>query len=168
MHQVKRDRRIKRYLLAQVLLVSGCGSGGGDWSEFPVHPDAEYAQEFNIGFGAGKERYFVVEAVYPDKRVSEFYSEKIGPPWVACNFKDEWESFGSATKEAQIFVHQFLRYWVNYESGRILMLAVRYESEGGEYCEVPDNAKQNVYLVEYKESDIAEAVSRLKLVCNGA
>ena len=166
MRQMKRDGHINRYLSALVLLLSGCGLGSGDWSEFPVHPDAEHAQEFNIGFGAGKERYFVVEVAYPDKRVSEFYSEKIRLPWVACDFKDEWESFGDTTKEGPVFVHQFLRYWANYESGRILLLAVRYESEGGEYCEVPDSAKQNVYLVEYKESDIAEAVSRLKLICN--
>lgn len=149
-------------------LASGCGIGSNDWAELPVHPDAEHMQEFNLGYRAAKQQQYFVEAVYPDKQVLEFYSKNIGPPWVACGFKDEWESFEDATKDEPIFVHQFLRYWANFETGRLLMLAVRYESEGGEYREVPDNTKQNVYIVEYREGDIADAVSRLKLVCNGA
>ena len=151
-----------------MLLASGCDTGGNDWAEFPHHPDAEHVKEFNTGYGAARQQHYIVEAVYPDEKVLEFYSNNIGPPWAACDYKDEWKSFEDAAKEAPVFVHQFLRYWANYETGRLLMLAVRYESECDEYCEVPDNTKQNVYLVEYREDDIADTVSRLKLVCNGA
>ena len=168
MRKMKGIEPIKRYLSALALLATGCGTGGNDWTEFPVHPDAKHVQEFNLGYGAAKQRQYVVDAAYPDKKVPEFYSNNIGQPWVACEFNDEWGSFEAATREAPIFVHQYLRYWANFETGRLLMLAARYESEGGEYCEVPDNANQNIYLVEYKEGDIADAISRLKLVCNGA
>lgn len=168
MHQTRGSERIKKYLSALAFLASGCSTGSNDWSEFPTHPDAEHVQVFNLRYGSAKQQHYVIEAVYPDKQVLEFYSKNIGPPWVACEFKDEWMSFEDATKNAPIFVHQSLRYWVNFETERLLMLAVRYESESGEYREIPDNTKQNVYLVENREGDISDALSRLKLVCNGA
>ena len=118
-------------------------------------------------YWAARQQHYIVEAVYPDKKVLEFYTNNIGPPWAACDYKDEWKSFEEAVKEALVFVHQFLRYWANFETGRLLMLAVRYESECDEHCEVPDNTKQNVYLVEYREGDMTDTVSRLELVCNG-
>jgi len=152
------------YLLP--LLILGCSSGDAQqWSEFTTYPEAEKVQEYSDEQRITHQVSFLVEAEYPNNAVVEFYIKQVKEPWVPCFREVEWQSFGDGTRKPPAFIHQMLLHWVNYESNRTLVLAVRYVSDGGAYRKLPDNQTQYVSLAEYQQVSVEDAISDLGLVC---
>lgn len=147
------------------LVVVACTSGPQNWTEFPPFPGAKDARTFSLKKEQARQVSFTVDAEYPDKTVVEFYAREVRKPWVPCFSETEWQLFADTSGKQAIFVHQVLVHWVNFEQDRLLLLGVRYESEGEEQRQVPGSTIQNVDLAEYRLANIEEAVNRLGLTC---
>ena len=64
-------------------------------------------------------------------------------------------------------VHEVRLHWVNFEQDRVILLGVWYQSKGQQAVDVPDNSKQKVDLVEYRDAGVTEVIDHLGLVCGG-
>ena len=157
--------RPKALFWALLIYLTSCSGDSEHRTRFPIFPKAENVQEFEFGSYNAYQIIYTVSAAYPDLSVAEFYSSQIKRPWVPCYGDMEWESFGDASRQPATFVHQILMHWANLEDGRLLLLGIRYISEGSGFRKVPDNSIQDVHLVEYREGDINESVKRLGLEC---
>lgn len=148
-----------------LLLLVGCSSGQQNWTEFPPYPDAKDIRTYNLKRENARQISFVVDVEYPDRAVVDFYSAQINRPWTRCFSEAQWQLYDDTASKTAAFVHQILVYWVNFEQDRLLLLAVRYESEGEKYRQVPEGSKQHIDLAEYREANVEEAINRLGLVC---
>jgi len=156
-------RLILRLLVTPLL--NGCFENSQSWSKFPVFPNANDVQEFNLLEDRAHQVSYVVTAVYPNTGVAEFYSGEVREPWVPCFEMIKWQSFADATRDPAAYIHQVRLYWVNYETNRLLLLGIRYISEGSKFKELPDNPNQNIYLVEYQEANVDQMIATLELTC---
>lgn len=148
-----------------LMALSGCSEDSVQWEEWPVVPGAENIRVYDFEKDNARQLYFEVSAEYPSKVVSEFYTKKVKNPWVRCYQEMKWKSFGDATQTPPAFIHQMVLHWANYKNDRLLLLGIRYVSSEANYRKLPDNQTQNVYLVEYQEADLDDAISRLGLNC---
>ena len=139
-----------------------------DWATFPLYPDAKDVKTIPLAEGTARanEVYFKVEATYPSTSVIDYYSKKITTPWISCTSDaEDWQKFGDVSGKSPRYIHQILRYWVDFNKKRLLLLATRYYSKGAESREKPDTNIQNVYLTEYEDNDLQQTTTMLKLKC---
>jgi len=147
--------------------LTGCTTEQHDWSEFSVYDKAIDIDNYVFPNGSVNQVFYKVKAQYPNKDVLNFYKTTIKSPWVKCTEGNNWESFGDISGNEPLFIHQTSQRWVNRDKNRLLLLAIKYRSQGSESRETPDNSIQNVYLVEYYEPNITETLSILGVTCNG-
>jgi len=150
-----------------IFVLTGCMTEQHDWSEFSAYDKAIDIDTYVFPNGSANQVFYKVKAQYPNKDVLKFYKTTIKSPWVKCAEGNNWESFGDVSGNEPLFVHQTLQRWVNKDKNRLLLLAIKYRSQGSESRKVPDNNIQNVYLVEYYEHNIDETLSALGILCNG-
>ncbi len=148
-----------------IVLLSGCSGDAVEWADWPAAPGAENVQNYDLRNDNARQISFDMNAEYPNELVAKFYSEQVKRPWVRCYQEVEWQSFGDATRTPPAFIHQMLLHWADFENNRLLLLSVRYVSEGAGYRKLPDTHIQNVHLVEYHEVSVEDAVARLGLNC---
>jgi hypothetical protein len=133
-----------------------------------IPKEAVSVRQFAFLSGNAYQTDFTLEATYPSMPVLEFYRERIGKPWVLCDWTGpEWSHFVDAQGGEERSVHQHLYMWVNPTEARTLMLSMRYYS--AKRVEVaPDNTQQRIILVEYFHADVADFIKRLNLKCPGS
>ena len=150
-----------------IFALAGCATEQHDWSEFSAYDKAIDIDTYVFPNGSANQVFYKAKAKYPNKEVLNFYKTTIATPWVECSESDNWESFGDISGDEPLFIHQILQRWVNKDKNRLLLLVIKYRSQGSESRKMPDNNIQNVYLVEYYEPNIDEALSALEVSCNG-
>ncbi len=159
---------IFRLSLLVTFLLAGCSQEKTNWTEFGTFDKAIDIDTYAFHNGSANQIFFKVKAQYPNKDVLAFYKSTITSPWVECSDSKNWESFGDVSGNEPLFIHQIAQRWINRDKKRLLLLAIKYRSKGVEPREHPDNDIQNVYLVEYKQPNLDEAILALGLTCNGA
>ena len=148
-------------------ILTGCTQEQKDWSNFDVYDKAINIDNYVFPNGSANQIFYKVKEQYPNKDVLNFYKATITAPWIACTESDNWESFGDVSGNEPLFIHQIVQRWVNRDKSRLLLLAIKYRSQGSKHRAMPDNNIQNIYLVEYIESNIEESLLALGLTCNG-
>ena len=153
----------RRFLIGAVVAgVTACAVQADDWSEFPIPDYAEEIDTSEFSEGNARQIAFVVDRPYPFNGVRDFYFGVLPDSWEQISWGTTgWERHLDATRTPEVWVHQFLTAWVDREQSRMLMLALRYESEydATTGCiAAPDNTRQMVLLNEYKEEDIDAAI----------
>lgn len=150
-----------------MLTVTSCSTEQHEWSEFSVYDKAIDIDSYVFPNGSGNQIFFKVKAQYPNQDVLNYYKDAINEPWIKCSDNNDWENFGDISGNEPLFIHQISQRWVNKDKNRLLLLAIKYRSQGSESRKTPDNNIQNVYLVEYFVSDVHETLSSLGAACNG-
>lgn len=161
---ISRKCHVNRILLGLVLAISGCSAEDPALTTFPIPAQAGEVEEIEIG-EVIKITSFVVKAKYPDTTVFEFYRERIAPPWVVCKIRSRWDSFSDESGGNPAYVHTLWNSWVNVEAGRLLMIILTYESDGGSPREVPDNDNLSVELREVVDDELAHKLSTGTMRC---
>jgi len=167
---IRIKKTMKLFIKASILIVllaTGCTSEKQDWSEFSTYDKAIDIDNYVFPNGVANQVYFKVKAQYPNTDVLNFYKTTITSPWVECTESNDWQSFGDISGNEPLFIHQTAQRWVNREKNRLLLFAIKYRSQGSESRKMPDNNIQNVYLVEYVQPNIDDAISDLGITCNG-
>ena len=160
-------RLLNSITLLSIFLVSGCSTEHHEWTEFPAYDKAIDIDNYVFPNGIANQIFYKVKTQYPNTDVLKYYKSIIKKPWIECTEKNEWQSFGDVSGNEPLFIHQTAQRWVNRDKNRLLLLAIKYRSQGVESRETPDNNIQNVYLVEYYEPDIEKTLSALEVSCNG-
>ena len=150
-----------------IFIVTGCTSEQHDWTEFSAYDKAIDIDTYVFPNGSANQVFFKVKAEYPNKDVLNFYKTTIKSPWIECSDKSDWQSFGDISGNEPLFIHQTMQRWVNKDKNRLLLLAIKYRSQGSDNRDSPDNNIQNVYLIEYYEPNIADTPSALGVSCDG-
>ncbi len=147
-------------------VLAGCTSEKHSWTDFAIYDKAKDIDKFTFPSGSANQVFYKVKSEYPDQAVLDFYKKTISAPWVECAESTNWDSFEDTSGNEPLFIHQILHRWVNKEKYRLLLLAIKYRSQGSVSRKQPDNNIQNVYLVEYYEPNIDEVLSTLGITCN--
>lgn len=151
-----------------LVLIAGCSSEPGNWTELAAHPAAKGIKTYNLKQDRARQTSYEIEAEYPDPAVVDFYTGQVSEPWIPCFSEVEWQRLVNDDSEIKVItVHQVRLHWVNYEQDRLLLLGIWYESKGKQAVDVPDNSEQKVDLVEYQQTNVSEAITRLGLLCEG-
>lgn len=131
----------------------------------PVPPQAREVRNVSPD-GAWLQTSYIVDALYPDISVAQFYQEKVNAPWLPC-FEDipEWESFGDVANGNNRFVHRLLMYWADKDERKLLMVVIQYFSPGSTFQHAPENSTQYVSLAEYSRDNIEQSIEELGLEC---
>ena len=159
--------KVRIFIWSLILLLPAIALAS-DWATFPLYPVAKDVKTIPLAEGTARanELYFKVEVPYPSTRVLDYYSKQITDPWLSCTSNSEdWQKFGDVSGKTPRYIHYIRRYWVDFNKKRLLLLALRYYSKGSEGRENPDNNIQNVYLTEYEENDLPQAIAMLKIKC---
>jgi hypothetical protein len=157
-----------RIFIFSIILFLPTVALAAEWATFPLYPEAKDVQNIPLSEGTAKanELYFKVDAPYPSISVLDYYSKQITDPWISCTSDSEdWQKFGDESGKTPKYIHYIRRYWVNFDKKRMLLLAIRYYSNGSECREKPDTNVQNIYLMEYEDDNLQERTAMLKIKC---
>ena len=111
-----------------LLLVTGCSSEPGGWTELPAYAQAKGARTYDLKGENARQVSYEVEAEYPDLAVVDFYREHIGAPWMPCFSRPEWKRLINDEGVKVLTVHEVRLHWVNFEQDRLILLRVFEES----------------------------------------
>ncbi len=153
--------------VSAIPLTAGCSkSEPVDWLVLPVHPEAREVREVTFEGNFGHQVYYFVDRPYPYDGVIEHYAKSVPNDWVGCKGGfDAWDGYGDVANGNDLYIHTRGKDWVHFPKGRLLKICVRYQSEGHAYRKIPDNSRQDVFVVEYREDNIKEQIKRLSLNC---
>ena len=151
------------------LLVLGCGMRQETQTSLSVPVGATDLQQRSVFGGSAFQTDFALHAHFPASPARQHYFALVREPWVPCEWgpketPEGWSSFLDGTVMPLVTVHQQLQVWINPQSKRMLLLAVRYYSSGRSFRN-PDSDEQRVVLVEYFHQDLAQIVAQLNLSC---
>lgn len=156
------------FAIAMFLLLQGpcTGFAADAWSEIPIPPLATDIKDFTILEGQGHQYSYIVDKPYPFDGVRDYYVRNLSKQWALCSSElTGWQDFVDGTSQPNAQIHQRLVHWFDFSRNRLLLLSLRYVSKVSQpYCSgPPDNTRQIVYVVEYK--DAKDAAEFLKIKC---
>lgn len=145
------------------LALAAC-SPVGEPTKLPAPEGALDVNQVTFAQGRAHQTDFTLKVPYPDERVLDHYTKMVPASWIRCEWAPKWDSHLDGTVTPMRTVHQQLHIWVNRESQRALLLAMRYYS-ASDCAPRPLNVDQKVVLVEYMGVDVDDHIKNLQLRC---
>jgi len=141
----------------------GCGPVG-EPTKLPVPDGALEVRETTFANGRAYQTDFTLKVPYPDSGALDHYIKAVPAPWVRCDWAPNWDSHLDGTMTPIHTVHQQMHVWVNRETERALLVAMRYYS-ASDCAPKPLNDDQRVVVVEYMGVNVEDHIKTLELKC---
>ena len=162
---------IRTFLLLLGLLTSGCSISTDDenlLSTFSTPTGAYDIKKLQLGTRDNQQLFFRIKDSYPSmKSIDYFENIFVNEGWDKCfGISRNWIDFEDQSTEPHFYIHRVIRYWVQKEFSRMVVLSATYYSKTLADEKLPDNDIQNVALLVQANIDIEVELSRLQLSCS--
>lgn len=151
-----------------VLALLLCVGGSAYASEgLPPLPGEIFSlEDYSVPGSSTRQIYFRKRSSYPQSNILSHYEDGLAQKWVKCKSTTHgWTTYTDSAEGKQRFVHQLVRYWVDFERDKMFTLMVRYYSDGSTPRCRPDTNVQHGFVFVSRSEDIRQDVKYLALQC---
>ena len=150
-----------RLIVTAVLSIASSASGAP--LMFPVPTGAIEPEHVVVVPGVSEQDHFWLKEKYPATSALSHY-KKVLADWRYCPAREGgWQSFGDQSPAQH--VHQQMHHWVNIADDTVVVLGLRYTSEGVKYRAAPETDRQFVVLIRVKQKGASKSVAQMGGAC---
>ncbi len=159
--------KLKRTLLVGFALFLGFGTAANADEGLPPLPGEIFKlQDYSVPGSSTRQMSFRKRTTYPRSDILSHYEGGLADKWVKCKSNSPgWTTYTDTAEGKKRFVHQLVRYWVDFQRDKMFTLMVRHYSDGATPRCQPDTNVQHGFVFVSRSEDIRQDVKYLALQC---